>query len=160
MKTTKSVKWELENGLTAECKITVTRDVDDDIAYADGANIDLGKKTYESIDVATYIDGKYINTDNNLELSDDKRLINTDAVAILANKIGIKIDTYTAIKKAIEEAIAEATTPEYTALKTIEDAKKDAEKRAYNIATERHNNLLKQGLCPKCGTFCYGDCES
>lgn len=25
---------------------------------------------------------------------------------------------------------------------------------------ERINRLVKSGLCPKCGTWCYGDCEA
>jgi len=43
-----------------------------------------------------------------------------------------------------------------------EEAKKAEEKVLAHLRNEdeRVQNLLKSGICPKCGTWCYGDCTA
>lgn len=44
-----------------------------------------------------------------------------------------------------------------------EKAKKEAEalkQEAQRAEVERNERLQRSGICPKCGTWCYGDCEA
>jgi ribosomal protein L32 len=50
---------------------------------------------------------------------------------------------------------------ELSALKKSErELKEKLADEAYAKDCEQHDAEIKNGLCPKCGTYCYGDCEA
>ena len=50
---------------------------------------------------------------------------------------------------------------ELSALKKSErELKEKLADEAYAKDCEQHDKEIKNGLCPKCGTYCYGDCEA
>lgn len=54
-----------------------------------------------------------------------------------------------------------ALLPEFRAIEDAEErAREERRLAALGAADERQAELEKNGLCPKCGTFCYGDCEA
>jgi hypothetical protein len=117
MTSTKSIKWNLASGKAVEVKIEVTREMTDDVAYADGWNVDLGKKLYENTDIKVYIDDKFY--ENSFEPSvavepmwcEDwvKKIADMGGYAIIAHNIVIKKAIYDEIMTAIAEAKAEVS---------------------------------------------------
>ena len=59
MKSTKIVSWISGDGSELEVRITATCEMRTETAYADGWNVDLGKKEYKHTDIKVYIDGKF-----------------------------------------------------------------------------------------------------
>lgn len=55
-----------------------------------------------------------------------------------------------------EAAIATLTAENAEAKAEAERKEAEAEKQAI----QRHERLKRSGICPKCGTWCYGDCEA
>lgn len=137
MKSERLVKWTLSNGSNIEAKIEVERAMEDDIAYSDGWNMNLGKKPVETMKISVYIDSKFTTDTYNKPVAVVTGNFNTEyankitkmgGYALLANKIVLKENVYNDIMNAIEEAISEAEQDEeykvYKENKTIEDNKK------------------------------------
>ena len=57
MKLTKTVGWQTKDGRDIEVRIERTRKVANEVAYADGWNVDLGKKTIDRLDIEMFVDG-------------------------------------------------------------------------------------------------------
>ena len=140
METTRTITGTTGKGLTAEYKITMT--VSDKISYSDGWNINLGNETLLSISVS--VDSKHITSSAQeprvLDARYDKRGLAARAYARVGN-LYINQARY----EEIMAVIAEMTTPEIKAEVVREQPKTHAQ------PTE---------LCPKCHTYCYGDCEA
>ena len=166
MEIIKSVKWTLGNGKAIECKIKATKSVSEDVIYADGWNIPNGKKTYSNTEINIYIDDKHYKECSAPAIVEEpfytKATINQvksmGGYAMMAGSVVLKKEIYEEIMAAIDVAEKESETAEYLEVKAIENAKEAKKVEAGKIAKARYNNLVKNGLCPKCGTFCYGDC--
>jgi hypothetical protein len=74
--------------------------------------------------------------------------VETHVVNNVHHKFGLTAEDLAAYRAM--EAEVEAA-PEYAA-KLVAAAKRDADEKTYYAA--------RPNLCPKCGTYCYGDCES
>ena len=65
------------------------------------------------------------------------------------------------VMEALVEIETELTVDEeYEAVKAIEVTKQKISDETERKASEMYTRQLKNGLCPKCGTYCYGDCEA
>lgn len=57
-----------------------------------------------------------------------------------------------------------ATTEGIRALKALDNAERERKAKAQEEAEaekyQHYRRLSDSGICPKCGTWCYGDCES
>jgi hypothetical protein len=62
MKAIRTVEWKTKDGRKIKAVIEVTREMNDNVAYADGWNINLGKKPYEAMTINITLDGKYKET--------------------------------------------------------------------------------------------------
>lgn len=70
-------------------------------------------------------------------------------------------EKYNLIMEALAEIDAELTeTPEYKEVKAAEEAKEAAELKKLEDAHDEYQRLLDSGMCPKCQSWCYGDCEA
>jgi hypothetical protein len=115
MTSTKMVKWEAKDGRTAEVKIEVTRKMVDDTAYADGYNINLGKKPYENMVISFYLGGKFIarTSSEPTIISDEEAKASGGYASLLKDCVSrlniiIRKKIYDLVMAAIKEATAEA----------------------------------------------------
>lgn len=154
----KTLKIE-SNGRTIEIEIERTKEVQDDIAYADGWNINLGKKTVDSIYIQVYVDGVCkTETSSTPQIITDKNLIAKGAYAKIGNAYLTEIN-YNKIMALIAEIEAELEiTEEYKEVESKEIAEEARKEAAYKANQKHYQKLLDSGMCPKCETWCYGDC--
>jgi hypothetical protein len=155
---TKSVKWTSSTGKDIEATIITTREMRDEIVYADGDSVNLGPRPYTYDIIKVTLDGKLIEQSSQIGLATGKAK-QQGAYGMIGSKVGIADPAiYERILTAIAEAKAEAATdPDYAAYAAAQQAK---ETEVDNKDAERYARQVKNGLCPKCGTYCYGDCEA
>lgn len=157
----KEITWTTSSGAPVAVTVEVEHMVKDDI-------VDLGQVTEDVLHITMTVAGK-LKADTTrapqvLTLQSCGNyygdLIAKGAYARLGDSY-IARELYDLIMAAIEDAWAGADTPEgYAEVKAAEEAEeaqKDAEDRQ---AAEDYQRQLDQGFCPKCGTYCYGDCDS
>ena len=168
MEATRTVKWETKNGKTATVEITKTRTVRDNISYADGWNVNLGKETVDLLEIRLRLDGKQVARDSQpphvvtrtAYFSGYDKIRAAGGYARLGDAY-ISEDAYTAVMAAIAEADAEAAgTEEYAAVKAEELAKEARKGAKLQAQAEEYARLVKSGLCPKCQSWCDGDCTA
>lgn len=156
---------ELKSGYKVTIKIE--RSVNDKILYADGYNIPSGREVYENTEITlTDPNGKYVTRAREINAlypkisKQDKEHMQNGAVARI-DFAYMNQETYDIVSKLLAEVDAETPkSDEYIALET---AKAEAEKIAnehYQKEQEEYRRNIANGMCPKCGTWCYGDCEA
>jgi hypothetical protein len=63
-----------------------------------------------------------------------------------------------------DQSIIDAACAFWDELSALQKAERELKEKhateAYAKDCEQHDAEIKNGLCPKCGTYCYGDCES
>ena len=170
MKATRKINWATKDGRKVEITIEITRNVSDKIAYADGANINIGKETQDLTIIEMTADGKHITrsyhaphilTRESYRNSFDK-LTAAGAYARIGDAYVGK-ENYEAIMEAYNAAVAEINAPateedkaeaaEYETVKTAEVEKETAIVNAKPIKRG-------PGWCDKCQSYCWGDCEA
>lgn len=152
METTKSVKWESKSGMAIEAKITVSKNVNEVVAYADGHNVNLGSEIVETIEIAIYIDGKYHSKSNELPSVIDMTKIPAKFAKAFAGAYARVTDTvncdkaiYTEIINAVEEAINEIKAIETTeAEKAVEAIENEEEAKAIEEEIEWAEKVMKE----------------
>lgn len=166
MKSTKTAEWTNEDGRHIKIEVEYTKSVSDDISYADGYNINHGKKTYEGVEIKLYINGKvaifsrYAPTPiTKTTCTDYDKLTKQGVYAMFGDKL-INKKPYDAIMALVAEAAEECTTPEFEAVKAAETAKELRREENLKRQDEEYQRLIDSGMCPKCGSWCYGDCEA
>lgn len=160
MTITKKVTWTTQTGLAIEVNIEVVKKVVAKTGYADGWNVPLGEETYESTEITITADGKYLDSSSYApHKNTDVEQIAKGGYAYI-HEVYITEERYEQIMAAITEAETEATEEDYTALKNAEIAKEAEKEAAIQAKEAEYAKLVKNGLCPKCGTFCCGDCEA
>jgi hypothetical protein len=87
--------------------------------------------------------------------------------ACATNGIGFKKESGDVILKAIQELekeveleIDEQTKKELKEIENVELEKETKRNEYLKQEKDIKEKNIKSGLCPKCGTWCYGDCES
>ena len=162
MESTKVILWKLGDGRQAEAQIKVTRQMVNEIAFADGLNVDLGKRPVELLSIVVKIDGKYVErTTNPPSIVEDENVWGKDFVAKvkglgcyarLTHRIVIKENVYNEIMNAIAEATEEAgQDPEYRA---YAEAQKAAEESA-RPAKEAEERELAETPIPEAAMNAY-----
>ena len=161
MKSTKSVKWESKDGSELEVRITATCEMRTETAYADGWNVDLGKKEYKHTDIKVYIDGKFYKDSYAPSLAVEpnymKKTVDmvkaAGCVALMANStMAITQERYDEIMAAIKEAEVEASKDEeYTAYIESKKAAEEAAKPAKEAAEKE----LKETEIPAAAVKAY-----
>ena len=152
METTKSVKWESKSGMAIEAKITVSKNVNEVVAYADGYNVALGSEIVETIEIAIYIDGKYHSKSNELPSVIDMTKIPAKFAKAFAGAYARVTDTvncdkaiYTEIINAVEEAINEIKAIETTeAEKAVEAIENEEEAKEVAAEIEWAEKVMKE----------------
>jgi len=167
MKATRTVTWE-SKGKVVKVEITKERAVRDNISYADGYNINLGKETFDALEVSVYVDGKWVTRG-----SCAPNVVTRQAYPSSYDKIKaaggyarlgdayINEDSYNLVMTAINELETEvAGNDEFAEVKAQEDAREARKTAALEAEAKAYAQSVKNGLCPKCGSYCYGDCEA
>ena len=151
--------------------ITIHRQVERDISYSDGWNIDLGPKTYNADSIRVTIDDGEIE-DDRLELlnPDSMEKINGDSISYKIRqgaygrigKVLLRRERYDAIASVLAAAIAEAECDEeWRAVKALEEAKEASASRACIARQEfERERSSTDGWCNRCHSHCYGDCTA
>ena len=172
MEITKTVNWQTKDGKEVVATIAKTREVRDDIGYADGWNINLGKKTVDSLEITLHAAGRFITRD----YAAPRIVIKADYGAhydkikaaggyARLGDVYINEENYNKVMGAIAEAEAEATADteanaEFEAVKAAENAREARKEAAFQAAEEKYRQNIKNGMCPKCESWCYGDCSA
>jgi hypothetical protein len=165
MTKTTTVAWKTQKGQTIEAKIEFVRELREETTYADGYNISYGTKTHEELKITIMLDGKKVLTSNWMPAKTtaaDKKRLPATAYAIIGGKVIITEETYNMVMDAINTLKAEAdaeTDAKYAEVKAAEKAQEATQKAIDKTQSKAHIQALKNGLCPKCGTYCYGDCS-
>lgn len=169
MEATRTVKWETKDGRQAEVTITKTRTVRDNISYADGWNVNLGKETVERLEVVLKVNGREVTEDNHKPIVVTKKNYSPQGYEKIKaaggyaqlGKAYIDEERYNLVMAAIAEADAEAAgSEEYAAVKSAEMEKEARKEAKLQAEAEEYARLVKSGLCPKCQSWCYGDCTA
>ena len=170
MKATKTVTWTSSKGMKMEAIIVATCKLTDNISYSDGWNVNLGKELYESLEISVSMNGKRVESARHSPKvitgimysgAPWDGVVANGGYALLGDKVILNKEVYTIMMEAIESLVNEVSQPaEIQEAKTVEAEKevKKAEKEAKIEA--QYNVEIENGLCSKCGTYCYGDCES
>ena len=158
----KTINWKTSAGKEVEVKIERTLKVQDKIANLDGDKVNLGKETVDITYIVLTVDGKFITraytSPRQLDPVRDKDLIAKGVHARLGDAY-IAEELYNLIIIALEEIETEITTnTEFAEVKTEEEKEEARLEETYRKEEENYNKAIKNGLCPKCGTYCYGDC--
>ncbi len=157
MKATREFNWTLRDGKKATCKIEVTRQVVDKIAYADGENINLGKETYKNTTIEIIRDGKVVATGNRIDTNISADAKKAGGYAQVGSAVLLK-EVCEKIAALIIEATEEAEKDEeYTEVKNEET---EADEKEMAIIRNAKPETRGSGWCNKCKSYCYGDCES
>jgi hypothetical protein len=155
MKAIRTVEWKTKDGRKIKAVIEVTREMNDNVAYADGWNINLGKKPYEAMTINITLDGKYIDTTYSGPTIVAEPFFQKDFItkikgmggyAKLSGKVIITEEIYNKIITAIAEATAEAGQDEE--YKTYMNAKTAVEETA-RPAKEAREKELKETAIPQ-----------
>lgn len=165
MKATRTVIWKARDGKEVKVEITKTRSVYDEII--DGYH-NVGKKTSETFELKVYIGGKFV-ADSYTPPSivtpelygNYKQMKAAGVYGHLAEKIYTNEENYNKVIVAIAELEAEVTgTEEFAQVKAQEDAREARKEAAAQAADEQYRLDIKNGMCPKCNSWCYGDCDA
>ena len=170
MKATRTINWTTKDGRKVEVTIEITRNVSDKIAYADGANINIGKETQDITTIEMTVNGKHVTRDyhaphiltrESYRNSFDK-LTAAGAYARLGDAYVGQVN-YGQIMDAYNAAVAEINAPATEEAKT-EEAEYETIK-ATEVAKENEIINAKPikrgpGWCDKCHSYCWGDCEA
>ena len=162
---TKKVNWTNSKGGQVEVTIEMTKGTQDKMINADGDMINMGQETVESIYIEVQIDGKYTGRSYNAPrsiISDPayKAIVAKGAYARLGDAY-ITEELFNLVMAAIAEANEETEeTTEYVEIKADEVAKEEKQAQAEREEAANYAKQIKNGLCPKCGSYCHGDCEA
>jgi hypothetical protein len=169
MKKTTVINWESKTGKVVRVEIEMGKSVVDKIADLDGQLINLGKKTEDFLCIMFYADDKLITRDYSYPSVVTKAsygdkhyndLVSKGVYARLGDAY-ISEELYSIVITTLDNLYAEFDVDaEYEQVKNTEIKKELAEQSADLKAFGEYEQQVKQGLCIKCGTYCYGDCTA
>ena len=163
---TKTTSWTTERGNKMTASVTISKDVVENIVNLDGDIVNLGSKTVDTLNVTVSVNGSQKCSADSLPHIITKEWYSIDYDRLTEKGIYARVgdmyltqDQYNQIMDLVKKIKEEITiTAEYTETKAIE-AKATQRQLEEDIATVKADARdLKNGLCPKCGTYCYGDC--
>lgn len=154
----KQITWQLRDGRKITATISHEFKKVEKIGYADGWNVPLGHDYIDDLKTVCAINGKWVESGTKFEKRDNLPIVG--AVARMG-KIMIMEDTFRKLQQAyvkIEASMME--NPEYVAYKAAkeEELKKREERFKAEIEQTKKYDPLKDP-CPKCGSYCLGDCQ-
>ena len=154
MQVQKTINWISATGAKIEITVEVSKVVDTKVAYADGANIEIGTEISESKVITIRANGKTIVS----SYGDPQITTSPDGYAHIG-KVYFDQVKYEMIMAAIAEAELEATDEVFTTAQNVENQIKAELVAKEELVNAEYAKKLENGLCPKCGTYCYGDCQ-
>lgn len=164
MKATRTA--ETENGII---EITLTREVTGKTAYSDGYNLPVGYETYENYEVkmthkasgkVVWVSGKPGSGFAFFETANQYNKLPAGAYARIGNAY-VSEEVYNIAMSMIAELDAEVVkNAEYQEVEAKEIAREQPAEANLEAVAAKYASEIKNGLCPKCGSYCYGDCDA
>lgn len=150
----------------AKIEVTLRRDVIDDIAWADGYNINLGRKISERTDICVTLPDGHKEYGERASLLNGRypqqaKMIAKGAYACINPRMTISKDAYEQIVAALADLDAEAgKSDEYLAIRAAEaERKARGEENERRMAAEQQERENHPGYCKRCQDYTYGDCS-
>lgn len=139
----KQIEWTLANGkkATYSVELQLTREI----------NLDGDKSVVPCCEInrsLTVEDIGFVSAE--IKSIPPKQVGSITAVAAIGGKVGVGKEIYDRIMAAISEVEA---SPEWRNKQTVIEQNERERKAEYA-------KRIKNGYCPKCGTYCHGDCEA
>jgi len=164
--TTTTRKTETEN-LTIE--ISLTREVNDKVAYMDGWNLPAGREVYETyeIKITSKRNGATITTSGKpgdfafFALQGEYSGKYPAGAYARVGDAYVSQATYDLAMSMIAELAAEVSkTTEQIALEQTEIAHAATVEAVLDTEAAEYARQIENGLCLRCGSYCYGDCTT
>jgi len=166
MKIERTVTWTTASNKKVEVQIERIKDVRDNIVDADGYKVNTGKETVDQLSIEVFVDGKFVTRSYNRPeiITENSARANQlrakGAYARLGDSF-VKEEQYNMIIAALNEIEAELTpTQEFEAVRAQETEKENRKMENAKEAAAEYTQMIRNGFCPKCHSYCYGDCES
>lgn len=165
MEATRTITKETPKG-KIEIIVNVEKSITERMRNFDGYEMGMETVYTSDTDIIIKHDGKRIASGRSIKIisPEDRKtylkLTPATAYAYLSNNFFMSESTYNEVKLAIEECNAEVTTPETIEQEKIESDKETAISKKLDEEDKKYKELIASGMCPKCGTWCHGDCEA
>jgi len=125
---------------------------------------DIQQETHDYMTIQIYCNDTFITRSNGIPSKHIPLHYAKNGCFAKINNVGIRKEQYNEIMNFITKANKSMLTFDYLRIKGQEFKKELKEledlKQKYNTNDKNFTNNTLNGLCHKCGTFCYGDCEA
>jgi hypothetical protein len=143
--------------------VTLTRDVVDNVSYADGYNIKIGRQLIDRTEIKTIMPDGHQDSGSTVTVLNpkyDAKYIAKGAYARFAPMAFVSREAYDWIMAALAELDAEVgKSDEFLALEAAEARKRqEGEAELERQAAERVARKRQVGWCERCQDWTYGDC--
>jgi len=163
---TRTTSWTTDRGNKITASVTISHDVEDNNINLDGHVSNVGKITVDTLWIVVTVNGSQKCSTSAMPTIITKEWYSRDYDRLVSKGIYARVgdmylskDQYNQIMDLINSINAEINlTPEYIATKKAEEKTDAQQKLNDDQEREDYQRQLKNGLCPKCGTYCYGDC--
>jgi hypothetical protein len=149
-------------------EIKLTRTVSDKVAYLDGYNLPTGREVFENYEVklTSKRNGATVSTSGKpggfafFATASKFQKIPAGAFARISDAY-VNKDVYDLAMSMIAGLDAEvAKTDEQVALEQAAITQAAAADKELDLEAAEYARQIKNGLCPRCHSYCYGDCQS
>jgi len=149
----------IERKSGSKIELSMTREVVDDIAYADGWNVKTGRRIVELTSITLVLPNGRRASGSSINKVSDAKLIAKGGYARVGDAY-VSQDAYEVIVAGLAELDAElGKSKEYIALKTAEANRKTrALENERRMDEERAARRKHVGWCDRCQDYTYGDC--
>jgi len=159
----KQVSWKSRDGRDITVTITAEAKVYTSSSTLDGDQVSNYRTADLSVEIIARLEGKDIGRQSGRYLQPSLDYKN----AYRLGKLVILPENASRVLQAIDDEISEveaAASEEYRTLmarkRELEAARRKREEERLNEARELEAHRRRNGYCPKCKTYCYGDCSA
>ena len=163
---TRTVKWNLESGKEITAEITIEREIiTEKKVWLDQYITTKCCELHASDKIVCSVDGKRVACEFAIreldEMHETARKILPAGTLGKIGRVCLKENAYHLVKDAYTAALVSAESdPAIVAYRKREAAQEVLKAAAQKEIDVYDKRMRDWGLCDKCGTFCFGDCEA
>lgn len=163
---TGTTSWTTDRGNKITASVTIRHEVKDNNINLDGHVSNVGRVTVDTLWITVTVNGSQKCSTSAMPTLVTREWYSRDYDKLVAKGIYARVgdmyltqDQYNQIMGLVNAINAEMVeTAEYAEVKKAE-TEKAAQQAIIDEKEEKdYQRQLANGLCPKCGTYCYGDC--